>query len=79
MKNNIVIGDYVRCIACNNTPNAVSLTVGRYYKVSEVDMDIYYVDDDSGDNFGYYSYRFEYSIKHSRIKKLDKLFSISEL
>jgi len=76
MEYEVKVGDYVRCIKSYAMPG--DLTVGSYYRVLKIFDGIYYIQDNSGGEFGYYYERFELSIKHLRMQKLEKLKSISD-
>jgi hypothetical protein len=73
--NKVEVGDYVRCIRV--FIGSSSLTIGCYYQVTKIDDSddcyIYYITDNNGLIYGYYSFRFEYSESYNRKKKLEKL------
>ena len=80
MEYEVRVGDYVRCISDKNCEGY--LTVGNHYQVIDVDLSgynrfhMYYVNDNSGSNYGYYLYRFEYDLIYNRKKKLEVLKSL---
>lgn len=68
------VGDRVICINVDLTTISTNLTLGRTYTIISMNKyaDVIYIIDDSGNESGYYDYRFTNLVENRRLK-LEKL------